>query len=187
MPSPLDKVKAATDAIPAAVQAARDAQHDAIIAAHEAGVRVADIAAAASLTRQRVYQLLDRAGTRSQRERQWAARLAELDRWYDAKLDEMGAAFLPSGARGEQARRNRINGRNDKNATRGVVGRNRGSKRLPTVRAEARAVAEMRLAEVLERFPNDLLARRIEARLDERAMLRDRLTKRAEARAGLAD
>ena len=162
---------------------AEQAYRDAIVAARESGVSVQAIAAEAGITRSAVYQLLE--GERRRREgseEAMAARLAELDARWDALVDSVAETFMPADPRAEQAIRNGQNAKAKRTLAgvrkdgkpSGSIGKHRVV--LPTVRREARNLAEAKILRMLEHRVDEPLVRRIVAEIDEAAALREQLT-----------
>lgn len=163
---------------------------DAILTAKDDGASVPEIAKAAGITRSAVYQILE--GERKRRETdeaRMAERLAELDRRWDTMIDQIAETFMPANPRAEQAIRNGHNARakrtlagvrRDGRAS-GSVGRHRSI--LPTVRREARNLAESKVLRMLQDRPDEPLVQRIVAELDEAAALRQTLEALRDTRA----
>lgn len=153
------------------------------MAAKDAGRSVIEIAATAGITRSAVYQIIE--GERKRRagnETTMAARLGELDARWDALVDSVAETFMPADPRAEQAIRNGTNAK----AKRTLAGVTRAGKAsgsvgryrvvLPTVRREARNLAESKILRMLEHRGSEVIVRRIVAEIDEAALLREQLT-----------
>jgi transcriptional regulator with XRE-family HTH domain len=174
------------DAVAKAATAKREAEaryRDAIVAARDAGQSAIQIAESAGITRSAVYQILE--GERKRRETdevRMEARLTELDARWDALVDAVAETFMPADPRAEQAIRNGQNAKAKRTLAgvrkdgkpSGSIGRYRVV--LPTVRREARNLAESKILRMLENRADELLVQRIVADIDEAAALRETLT-----------
>jgi hypothetical protein len=117
------------------------------------------------------------------------ARLGELDKQYEGTLKTLAPAVDPYTAemkKAETLSRNTMRGRMAKgmkpSTGRAVEGRvGPGSTRIPTVNQELRDLAESKLHELVEKFPNHPVAQKAAALIAERDQLRNLLNARAEA------
>jgi transposase-like protein len=174
------------DAVAVAATRKREAEalyRDAVVAAKESGRSVLDIARAAGVTRSAVYQLLDgEAKRRAGDEGRMRARLAELDARWDALVDAVAESFMPADPRAEQAIRNGHNAKAKRTLAgvrkdgklSGSIGKHRVI--LPTVRREARNIAEAKILRSLEDNPQEPRVMAIVGELNEAATLREQLT-----------
>lgn len=166
MTTSLDTVRGAT----AEADAAKARVRDAIVEAHAAGESAIAIAAAAGLTRQRVYQLVAEASAAETRDR---ARLAELDTRYERLVDKLAAG---EGRAGDYKRVTALqNGQARKLARRGIV--------QPTVKQMLRSHAESKLLAVLDHRTDEPVVQGIRRDLDEAAALRKRFAALDDTRA----
>jgi transcriptional regulator with XRE-family HTH domain len=174
------------DAVRDAASAKREAEasyRGALVAAKAEGRSVAEIAKAAGVTRSAVYQVLrGEAKRQATDETAMTARLAVLDARWDALVDAVSETFMPADPRAEQAIRNGTNakakrtlaGVNRSGKASGSIGRHRVI--LPTVRQEARNLAEAKILRSLENNPQEPRVVAIVAELDEAYALRQQLT-----------
>jgi transcriptional regulator with XRE-family HTH domain len=177
MPSdPLARVKRASEA-------KRRAEHEyrsALEAGREAGLSFADMAKAAGVSRQAARQMLAKRPVTD--EAAMTERLTELDARWDALVAAIAETFMPADPRAEQAIRNGTNakakrtlaGVNRNGKASGSIGRHRVI--LPTVRQEARNLAEAKILRMLEHRGDEPLVQRIVGELDEAYALRQKLT-----------
>jgi hypothetical protein len=145
MSDPLARVKRASEA-------KRRAEHEyrsALEAGREAGLSFADMAKAAGVSRQAARQMLAKRPVTD--EAAMTERLTELDARWDALVAAIAETFMPADPRAEQAIRNGTNakakrtlaGVNRNGKASGSIGRHRVI--LPTVRQEARNIAEAKI------------------------------------------
>jgi hypothetical protein len=128
-----------------AVTAAREGLNAAIVAAVESGQKVTDVAEATGLSRQRIYQIVG--GKPRAKVSKPEARLAELDKRWEALVDQVAAVEAPPSeyVKRETAKRNGRRG----------IDKRAGRPAKLTIIQETRIVAERKLLHTLRDHPED--------------------------------
>lgn len=155
----------------AALEVKREELHAAIRAAVTSGEPAAAVARAAGISRQRVYQLV---ASGESRRTVVERRLSEIDGRYDELVDRIASGFTATDAKAITAARNAQAGKRAR----------KGLGRLPTVKEEARRLAETQLLRVLSHRCDDPGIRRVQLELDEAALLREELDSLTDADRG---